>query len=101
MKENETILFSFKNDFDKGLSIDTLSKRYALPELIILAKTLEGKTDQERLKALDITLQPYDVLHFQGSDDRFGTDAYPSPPRAWSRQFVEALSSHRERSGGE
>jgi DNA modification methylase len=45
--------------------------------LLLWARALEGKSDQERLAALDITLQPYDVLHFQGSDDRFGTEKYP------------------------
>jgi DNA modification methylase len=42
-----------------------------------LALVLAGKTDHERLDALDISIQPYDHIHFQGCDDRFGTEAYP------------------------
>lgn len=75
--ENEKVLFSTKTDFAKNVSITSLAKRCEMPELVTWAHALDGKSDQERLAALDIPLQPYDVLHFQGSDDRFGTEGYP------------------------
>lgn len=53
------------------------SERLNLPTLLLLARALQGFDDQQRFDALDIKIQPYDALHFQGSDDRFGTDAYP------------------------
>jgi hypothetical protein len=42
-----------------------------------LAAQLAGLDDLARLEALGIAIQPYDVLHFQGCDPRFGTDGYP------------------------
>jgi len=77
LEENEKVLLSSKTDFAKNTSITTLAKRYDMPELVMWSLVLQGKIDQDRFNALDITIQPYDALHFQGSHDRFGTDGYP------------------------
>jgi hypothetical protein len=77
LTEKTNLVLSVKKDFDNHASVTTLSKRYDLPEIVILALALADQEDQARFKALDIPIQPYDVLHFQGTDKRFGTDDYP------------------------
>jgi hypothetical protein len=58
-------------------SVETLAKRSDMPLILAWALKLASVDDIGRFKALAITIQPYDVLHFQECDDRFGTDAYP------------------------
>jgi hypothetical protein len=77
LSENEKFRMSTKEDLTRGLTPETIAKRAGLPALLVWALTLEGKPDHERFEALDLSIHPYDVLHFQGCDDRFGTDAYP------------------------
>lgn len=59
---------------EKGIS--ELAKRLNLQLVDCYAAAMEGMDDRRRLERLEITLQPYDVWHFQGSDDLFGS-TYP------------------------
>jgi DNA methylase len=77
LQENEKVLLSCKMEFAKNVPIASLAKKYEMDALATWAYVLDGTTDQERFASLDIAIQPYDVLHFTSSDDRFGTDAYP------------------------
>jgi DNA modification methylase len=61
-----------KTDLEKGHSPAELAKRYALPEILVWTIALEGPSDDERLKKLNINVQPYDVWNFAKCHDLFG-----------------------------
>jgi hypothetical protein len=59
---------------EKGIA--ELANRMGLPLTDCYAAALDGMDDVQRLDALGITVQPYDVWHFQGCHDLMG-DKYP------------------------
>lgn len=52
------------------------AKRFGMPVTLAWAMALEGKADEERMDALGIKTQPYDVWHFSKCHDLMGKD-YP------------------------
>jgi hypothetical protein len=77
LNEIQKVADSIKTDLARDIPPETIAKRAGLPELLVVALALEGKTDHERFAALDIAIQPYDHITFPGCDDRFGAEAYP------------------------
>lgn len=59
---------------EKGLA--EVAKRLNLTLIDCYAAVLEGMDDQQRLKRLEVSVQPYDVWQFPTSNDLFGSD-YP------------------------
>ncbi|HFB06891.1 MAG TPA: hypothetical protein ENJ92_00440 [Chloroflexi bacterium] len=76
LRENEDFNFRVKNDLDKGLTSQTIAQRYNLPEILVWALKLQGKSDQERMGELGIKIQPYDVWNFARCHELFGGE-YP------------------------
>jgi hypothetical protein len=72
LSKNESFHLSTKKELDRGLSIAEVARRYAMPEILVTAYGLDGLDDAERMRALNIKVQPYDVWTFHRSDDRFG-----------------------------
>lgn len=62
------------DDLTRGHSIDTLSKRYALPPVLVWALKLQSLDDQSKFDALSIKIQPYDVWHFNSCNPLFGSE---------------------------
>lgn len=56
--------------------ISTVAKKSDLPELLVWAIALEGKSDAERFEALGWPAKVYDVWNFSSCDERFGAP-YP------------------------
>lgn len=62
--------------FGSGHTDEEIALRLGLPVQIVKAIQLREKSDAERMKALDIKVQPYDVWNFQGCHDLMG-DKHP------------------------
>jgi len=74
--ENPRLLRSIKKYLDKGLAIHEVAKEHGCPEPLVWSIALEGKTDQERFKALNWGLRTWDHWFFNDLDQRFG-DKWP------------------------
>ncbi len=87
--ETENFHFSVSADFAKGHTPATVAQRYGLPLILAWALKLEGLEDAEKMAALGITLQPYDVWTFARCDDLYGQEWPGSCPG--SRPAVSSL----------
>lgn len=76
LNENGNFRFRLKNDFDLGHSPETIAKRHNLPEILVWALKLQDLSDQEKMEAMEIPIQPYDVWNFSKCHDLFGA-SYP------------------------
>lgn len=61
-----------KNLLASGFPHLEVAERFNLPLILVHAIDLHGREDQDRLKRLGITLQPYDVWNFARCDDLYG-----------------------------
>lgn len=73
LQEIENFRFLAKTDIAKGHAPAVIAQRYAIPEIIAWNIALEGMTDDDRLKQLDIKTQPYDVWSFAKCHELFGS----------------------------
>lgn len=60
----------------KGVPEAEVARRFNLPEQLVWAAGLDGLDDEDRLKALGIKVQPYDVWQFPACHDLMG-DRHP------------------------
>ncbi len=72
-KMSDLTFSTITHDIEKGFSIPDIASTHRLPEILVWATKLKDLTDQERLKELDITHQPYDVWNFHSCHDLFGS----------------------------
>ena len=84
--ENPRLLRSIKKSLGKGLAIHEVAKKHGCPEPLVWSVALEGKSDQERFKALNWGLRTWDQWYFNDVDKRFGDD--------WPGQIPAQLVGH-------
>lgn len=65
-----------KADFKSGFSLSQIGERKGLSIPLAASLALEGKSDEERLEAIDVTSLPYDVWTFSSCMAAAGED-YP------------------------
>ncbi len=61
-----------KSTLTSGIPHSEVAERFNLPLQLIWAIDLDGRDDAERMKRLNINVQPYDVWNFAKSGDLFG-----------------------------
>lgn len=61
-----------KKTLDSGIPHSEVAERFNLPLQLIWAIDLDGRDDTERMRRLNINVQPYDVWNFAKSGDLFG-----------------------------
>jgi len=84
--ENPRLLRSIKKSLGKGPAIHEVAKELGCPEPLVWSVALEGKSDQERFKALNWGLRAWDLWNFNDVDKRFGDD--------WPGQIPAQLVGH-------
>jgi hypothetical protein len=84
--ENKSLIQSIKKSLNKGLACHKVAKKQGCPEPFVWSIALEGKTDQERFKALNWGLKTWDHWHFNDLDQRFGNN--------WPGQIPAQLVAH-------
>ena len=74
----EDLKENFRNEeiFQSGHLPEEIALRLGLPVQVVLAIQFDKLSDQERLKKLNIKIQPYDVWNFSGCHDLMG-DKHP------------------------
>ena len=72
--ENSHLVQSIRSALKKGSLINTVSKEQGCPEPLVWSIALEGKSDQERFKALNWGLRTWDLWNWNDCDRRFGDD---------------------------
>ena len=72
--ENYRLFRSIRSALKKGKLINQVSKEQGCPESLVWSIALEGKTDQERFKALNWGLRTWDLWYWNVCDNRFGDD---------------------------
>jgi transcriptional regulator with XRE-family HTH domain len=71
---NNTIFGKINNLLAQGRDMEYIAGHYNMELALAWALRLEGKTDQEKFKALEWGLRTWDQWHFNDCDDRFGDD---------------------------
>jgi hypothetical protein len=71
---NNTIFGNINNLLSQGRDMQYIAGHYNMELALAWALRLEGKTDQEKFKALEWGLRTWDQWHFNDCDDRFGDD---------------------------
>ncbi len=84
--ENPRLIRSIKKNLGKGYAIHEIAKEHGCPEPLVWSVALEGKSDQERFKALNWGLRAWDLWNFNDVDQRFGDD--------WPGQIPAQLVGH-------
>ena len=72
--ENSRFVGSIRGSLKKGNLINEVPKEQGCPEPLVWSVALEGKTDQERFKALNWGLRTWDLWSWNDCDRRFGDD---------------------------
>jgi len=70
----DRILRDYNQNLKESFSVPDIAKKYVVPEVLVWSVALQGKTDQERFKALNWGLRTWDHLYFNDVDHRFGDD---------------------------
>ncbi|MBU3950638.1 MAG: MerR family transcriptional regulator [Proteobacteria bacterium] len=73
---NKANICEINNLLKKGHNMDYIAAHYQMDLALTWALRLQGKTDQEKFKALGWGLRTWDQWNFNECDDRFG-DAWP------------------------
>ena len=68
-------------DVSKGFTVPQVAEKHGWTEPMVWSIALEGKSDQERFKALNWGLRTWDHWYFNDIDRRFGDD-WPGRIRA-------------------
>lgn len=76
LEELSDLIKLLKTDIKQGFTPEQVAKRKGISHQLAYAIALEKAKDPERLEALDIKIQSYDVWNFQTCHDLFGDD-YP------------------------
>jgi len=71
---NNTKFGDIGNLIAQGRDMQYIAKHYNMDLALAWALRLEGKTDQEKFKALEWGLRPWDQWYFNKCDERFGDD---------------------------
>ena len=71
---NNTKFGNIGNLFAQGYDMEYIAKHYNMDLALAWALRLEGQTDQEKFKALEWGLRPWDQWYFNKCDERFGDD---------------------------
>ncbi|MBT3386420.1 MAG: ParB/RepB/Spo0J family partition protein [Desulfobacula sp.] len=72
--KNQVLFNQILQDVKDGFSIPDIVQQYGVPQPLVWSVILEEKTDQERFKALNWGLRPWDNWYFNDVDHRFGDD---------------------------
>jgi len=67
---------SVQSKHSRGESVEEIAKAEKLPFNLVQAILLAGKDDVQRMKALKVSIDPYDVWTFSGCSNLFGAE-YP------------------------
>ena len=84
--ENKGLIQSLKKSLNKGMEFHKVAEKHGCPEPLVWAIALEGKSDQDRFKALNWGLRTWDHWFFNDVDQRFGDD--------WPGQIPAQLVAH-------
>ena len=84
--ENPKFIQSMKKSLNKGHPCHKVAEEFGCPEPLVWSIALEGKSDQERFKALGWGLRAWDNWYFNDLDQRFGDD--------WPGQIPAQLVGH-------
>lgn len=71
---DDNFLPKILDDLAKGHPVEKVAQRHALPPILVWAIKLQGMTDQAKMEALSIKIQPYDVWHFNSCAPLFGAE---------------------------
>ncbi|MBC8430519.1 MAG: MerR family transcriptional regulator, partial [Desulfobacterales bacterium] len=71
---NNTNFGEINNLLSQGRDMDYIARHYNMDLALAWALRLEGKTDQEKFKALNWGLRTWDQWNFNECDERFGDD---------------------------
>ena len=84
--ENKSLIQSIKKSLNKGMECHKVAEKQGCPEPLVWSIALEGKSDQDRFKALNWGLRTWDHWFFSDVDQRFGDD--------WPGQIPAQLVAH-------
>ena len=76
IKNNNSLFETFHKEFEKGLQVPDIAKKYSVPQPLVWSVVLKEKTDQKRFLALNWGLRTWDNWNFNDVDKRFG-DNWP------------------------
>ena len=68
------LLRTTRDALENGLSVPDAAKKLALPEPLVWAIALEGKSDKDRFDALGWKIRTWDYWAWNNCDQRFGDD---------------------------
>ena len=84
--EDKCLIPSIKRSLKKGMACHKVAEKQGCPEPLVWSVALEGKTDQDRFKALNWGLRTWDHWFFNDVDQRFGDN--------WPGQIPAQLVAH-------
>lgn len=76
VKSAESGVSDIRDLVAKGVPHSEVARRFNMPDQLVWAASLDGLSDESRMQALGIKVQPYDVWQFPACHDLMG-DAHP------------------------
>lgn len=76
VRNGESAVSDIRDMLASGVPHSDVAQRLAMPDVLVWAAALDGMDDADRLAALGVTIQPYDVWTFPGCHDLMG-DRHP------------------------